>query len=214
MPSTSRPRKPRATSQARIEQILAAARSLLCEKGAANLAIYDVAERAGVPPSSLYHFFPNVPALLEALTAEVHRAFRAALLEPVEHEQLHSWLDLAKILEQRTCAIYQNDPAARQLILAAHGLSHITQVDQRHDAELGQLMRQVFTRHFELPPLPIDIDIFTLGMEISDRLYTHSIQHHSAITERLSEEAFRAFSAYIGQYLPIAMLRRAEPLSA
>lgn len=50
MSRTASPRKPRASSQARIAQILAAARELLAEQGMANLSIYSVAERAGIPP--------------------------------------------------------------------------------------------------------------------------------------------------------------------
>ncbi len=76
-PATTR--KPRASSQARIDAILDAARTLLAEEGVAGLSIYSVAERAQIPPSSVYHFFASVPAILEALTADVHAAFRAAL---------------------------------------------------------------------------------------------------------------------------------------
>jgi hypothetical protein len=32
----------------------------------------------------VYHFFASVPALLEALTADVHRAFREALSAPID----------------------------------------------------------------------------------------------------------------------------------
>ena len=72
MSRTATARKPRASSQARIDAILAAARELLAGQGVAALSIYSVAERAQIPPSSVYHFFASVPALLEALTADVH----------------------------------------------------------------------------------------------------------------------------------------------
>ena len=61
-----------------VDAILDAARTLLASEGVAGLSIYSVAERAQIPPSSVYHFFASVPALLEALTADVHAAFRAA----------------------------------------------------------------------------------------------------------------------------------------
>ena len=112
------PRKPRARSQARIDAILEAARTLLAAGGVASLSIYSVAERAQIPPSSVYHFFASVPALLEALTADVHAAFRAAIQAPIEHESLKHWRDLSYIVEQRMLSIYSNDAAARQLILA------------------------------------------------------------------------------------------------
>ena len=59
-------RKPRASSQARIAGILASARELLAAHGMANLSIYTVAEHAGIPPSSVYHFFPQISDVLAA----------------------------------------------------------------------------------------------------------------------------------------------------
>ncbi|UVE18021.1 TetR/AcrR family transcriptional regulator [Pseudomonas sp. LS44] len=207
------PRKPRASSQTRIVGILAAARALLAEQGMASLSIYSVAERAQIPPSSVYHFFASVPALLEGLTADIHAAFRACLQEPVEHATLRDWRDLSRLVEQRMLAIYAADSAARQLILAQHGLAEVLQADHQHDIELGQLMQALFARHFQLPALPEDIDVFALAMELGDRVYARSIQLHGVITERLGEEGMRVFDAYLGLYLPPHLPKRVTPLA-
>ena len=95
------PRKPRARSQVRIDSILDAARTLLAAEGVSSLSIYSVAQRAAIAPSSVYHFFPSVPALLQALTSDVHGAFRACLKQPVAHDELNGWRDLSRIIEQR-----------------------------------------------------------------------------------------------------------------
>ncbi len=213
MTRTVTSRKPRASSQARIALILDAARALLSEQGFAGLSIYSVAERAEIPPSSVYHFFASVPALLEALTADIHAAFRDCLLQPVSHAELHDWRDLARIVEQRMLAIYARDSAARQLILAQHGLAEVVQADRQHDLELGRLMQALFERHFPLPQLPGDIDVFTLAMELGDRVYARSVQLHGTITPRLAEEGMRVFDAYLGLYLPIGLPKRNLPLN-
>ncbi|MNF44436.1 Bacterial regulatory protein, tetR family [compost metagenome] len=205
------PRKPRARSQARIDSILDAARTLLASEGVASLSIYSVAERAQIPPSSVYHFFASVPALLEALTADVHRAFRECLLAPIEHASLNQWHDLSRLVEQRMLMIYNQDAAARQLILAQHGLSEVTQADRQHDIELGALMHQVFDQHFQLPTLPADVDVFALAMELGDRVYARSVQLHGRITPRMAEEGMRVFDAYLGLYLPPFLPKREVP---
>ncbi|MFK0087091.1 TetR/AcrR family transcriptional regulator [Pseudomonas sp. NPDC090755] len=201
-------RKPRASSQARIDSILAAARALLADEGVASLSIYSVAERAQIPPSSVYHFFASVPALLEALTADVHSAFRACLQAPIETSQLNTWHDLSRLVEQRMLSIYNQDAAARQLILAQHGLSEVTQADRQHDIELGDLMHKVFAQHFQLPVLPQDVDVFALAMELGDRVYARSVQLHGQITARMAEEGMRVFDAYLGLYLPPFLPKR------
>ncbi|BCG27651.1 TetR family transcriptional regulator [Pseudomonas tohonis] len=213
MPRPATPRKPRASSQLRIAGVLDAARALLAEEGVANLSIYSVAERAEMPPSSVYHFFASVPAILEGLTAEVHAAFRACLQEPVEHERLGNWRDLSRLVEERMLAIYADDTAARQLILAQHGLTEVTQADRQHDIELGRLMHRLFERHFELPTLPGDLDVFALAMELGDRVYARSVQLHGEITPRFAEEGMRVFDAYLGLYLPPFLPKRAAALA-
>ncbi|MBB1518820.1 TetR/AcrR family transcriptional regulator [Aquipseudomonas guryensis] len=213
MTRTASPRKPRASSQARIALILDAARALLREQGFNGLSIYSVAERAEIPPSSVYHFFASVPALLEALTADIHAAFRDCLLQPVAHAELQDWRDLSRVVEQRMLAIYARDSAARQLILAQHGLAEVVQADRQHDLELGRLMQALFERHFPLPQLPEDIDVFALAMELGDRVYARSVQLHGVITPRLAEEGMRVFDAYLGLYLPPALPKRRLPLS-
>lgn len=211
MPRPATARKPRASSQLRIAGILDAARALLAEQGVANLSIYSVAERAEMPPSSVYHFFSSVPAILEALTADIHAAFRACLQQPIEHDCLRHWHDLSRLVEERMLAIYAADAAARQLILAQHGLTEVTQADRQHDIELGRLMHALFERHFELPVLPEDVDVFALAMELGDRVYARSVQLHGEITPRLAEEGMRVFDAYLGLYLPPYLPKRTGP---
>ena len=213
-PRAAKPRKPRASSQARIATILVAVRAELAEQGNTELSIYSVAERAGIPPSSVYHFFANVPALLEALTGEVHAKFRACLQAPLDHSRLRDWRDLSRIVESRTLEIYAADPAACQLILAQHGQTEVTRADQRHDVELGRLLLQLFARHFQLPALPEDIDIFTLALELSDRVYASSVQQHGTITPRMAEEGMRVFDAYLALYLPAHLPKHAAPIDS
>jgi len=208
MPAPTSSRKPRASSQARIASILDAARALLAKDGTAGLSIYAVAERADIPPSSVYHFFPSVPALLQALTGEVHAAFRACLAAPVDHDALRDWRDLSRLVEERMLAVYAGDAAARQLILASHGLAEVTLADRQHDMELGRSMQALFDHHFHLPELPRDIEVFSLAMELGDRVYALSVQRHGRIEPRLAEEGMRVFDAYLSLYLPPFLPKR------
>jgi AcrR family transcriptional regulator len=201
-------RKPRASSQVRISAILAAARDLMAEQGVNNLSVYSIADRAQMPPSSVYHFFASVPAILEALISEIHAAFRACLQIPIEHSELRDWRDLARLVEQRILSIYAADPAAMQLILAQHGLTEITQADRLHDLELGRLMQALFDQHYQLPSLPDDVDVFALAMELGDRVFARSVQQHGLITPRMAEEGMRVFEAYLALYLPPLLARR------
>lgn len=199
------PRKPRASSQARIQQILDAARALLARDGLASLSMYSVAEHAGMPPSSVYHFFANVPAICQGLTEQVHAAFRDCLEQPLD-KPVATWRELARIIEQRMLAVYRDDPAACQLILASHAQADITAADREHDEQLGQRLHQVFSQHFQLPTIDNPVDLFTLALELGDRVYARSVQLHGHITPYYAEEGMRVFEAYLGLYLPVYLV--------
>ncbi|KPZ09573.1 Regulatory protein, TetR [Pseudomonas syringae pv. viburni] len=68
-----------------------------------------------------------------------------------------------------------------------------------------------FDRHFQLPALPDDVDVFALAMELGDRVYARSVQLHDEITPRMAEEGMRAFDAYLGLYLPVFLGKRTLP---
>ena len=60
------------------ERITAAARELLLEQGAAGLRLSDLAERADIAFGSLYTYFENKEAIVEAVLATTLRAMVAA----------------------------------------------------------------------------------------------------------------------------------------
>ena len=87
----------------------------------------------------------------------------------------------------------------------------MTRADSQHDLELGQLMHGLFMRHFELPVLPQEVDVFALAMELGDRVYARSIQINGSITPRMAEEGARVVDAYLGLYLPPYLPKRPSP---
>ena len=54
-------------SKQRSEQILAAARAIILQKGCANLTISEIAAVAGVTPGSMYQYYRNKAAIVLAL---------------------------------------------------------------------------------------------------------------------------------------------------
>ncbi|MGI4985656.1 MAG: TetR/AcrR family transcriptional regulator [Janthinobacterium lividum] len=82
-------RAPRqARGKARVEAILDATAAVIVEKGLAGVTMHGVAKQASTPVGSMYHFFPDRDALLDALqerhadgTAEIGRKIDATAAE-------------------------------------------------------------------------------------------------------------------------------------
>jgi AcrR family transcriptional regulator len=67
--------------QARVEAILDAAEAVFGEMGVESATTNAIAERAGASVGSMYHFFPNKAAILEALAERYSATVRAMVRE-------------------------------------------------------------------------------------------------------------------------------------
>lgn len=72
-----------------MEQILDAAEQVFVEQGVGAATMQMIAERAGASMGSLYHFFPNKDAVVEALGARYADAVRDTNQKAMPLEQVH-----------------------------------------------------------------------------------------------------------------------------
>lgn len=107
-------RRPRqARSQKRVAAILEAAASLIREKGCAGLTMKETAAAAGVTMGSMYQYFPNKSAVIEALCEACLEADRegveAVFQSPPRDLEELSHLT-AELLEERY-RLHRDEPA-------------------------------------------------------------------------------------------------------
>lgn len=201
-------RKLQTRSRERQARILEAARQLLETTAINELSLYQVAEMAEIPPSSLYHFYPKVDALLEALQESIFQDFDAILNQPFEDDSIQHWSDIIKQLQARYVAYYREHYYVRTLILGQHGSGTLRHADFLHDEALGCRIRIYFETYFQLPPLPDTHNIFAIALQIADKVYGMSHQKHGNITDELADEGLKAALAYLGVYLPSQLMCR------
>ncbi len=196
-------------------KILSAARELITPESITGLSLYDVAREAGIPPSSLYHFFPKMEFLLRALAEEAFQAFDQCIADNIPAEQVTHWSDIGQIFESRMLEYYQQNTTARTLILGQHLHSDILAADHQHDEKMGEQIKQVYAQFFELPPLPAHYNIFAIALQIADKVYAMSHQQYGNITPDMAQEGWRAAKSYLNLYLPDYLRRNThgEPLS-
>ena len=204
----SKGRRYQARSLERRLKILSSARELLTSESISNLSLYDIAKKAEIPPSSLYHFFPKMEFLLQALAEEAFQAFDQCVSDPIPVDQIHHWSDISHILEVRMQRYYQDNPMARALILGQHLHSDIMTADHMHDEEMGRRIEAIYNQHFEMPPLPASYSIFAIALQIADKVYAMSHQEYGNITPTMAHEGWRASRAYLNLYLPDQLPRK------
>ena len=94
-PALERLRQPRQErGERRVDAILDAAAALIAEGGAESLTVQALAERAQTSKGSLYHFFPDLQAVLCAL-ADRHSAALTALSSAMIADETIRWSSLS-----------------------------------------------------------------------------------------------------------------------
>lgn len=139
-------------SKQRADQILAAARTIILQKGCANLTISEIAEVAGVTPGSMYQYYRNKAAIILALGQYYIDQFQQRLLlifnEPVPNKELLA-SHFLEVLEQHY-QMLRDDPVVRDVWAGTTTDKDLQNLEQQDNAHNLQFFCEVAAPFF--PP--------------------------------------------------------------
>lgn len=128
-----------ARSQQRVSHILNTAEQIFAEIGYEQATTNAIAARAGVPIGSLYQFFPDKEAILNALIARYTEEMKVLL-----HDRLPGDKPLPETIDELIdgLAAYDRTHAGFKMMLAASGIA-----DMMHN-EIIQHVEETLARRF------------------------------------------------------------------
>jgi len=140
-------REPRqARSRARVAQILAAADSILSVEGFEALTVRRIAQEAGVPVGSIYQFFPDKAAVVDALAhgyiGEFDTAI-AALVASAEGEDPAGWSDPVGRLVEEFAGLYRSRPGYVALWSGRHLSPELARADDANNLAIAHGVRRI-----------------------------------------------------------------------
>jgi AcrR family transcriptional regulator len=195
------PSATRKRGRERRKLLLKATYDLLCVRPVEDISFRDIADEAGVPEGSAYHFFANRFDVFSALAEELSDQFVEAHRRKVPPSRRKNWRALAEYLVDVGAKVYAESPAARQLLIGGKTPPEVKQADRINDRAVGNVMYEVFAEHFELPETDEMRKAFYYFIEITDLIFTLSVIEHGEITAEMLAEAKRAGTGYLGTYL-------------
>jgi AcrR family transcriptional regulator len=195
------PSATRKRGRERRKLLLKAAYELLCVRPVEDVSFRDIADKAGVPEGSAYHFFANRFDVFSALAEELSDQFIEAHRRKVPPSRRRSWQALAEHLVDVGAKVYAKNPPARQLLIGGKTPPEVKQADRINDRAVGNIMHEVFAEYFEMPQSDEMRNAFYYFIEITDLLFTLSVIEHGKITPAMLAEAKRAGIGYLGSYL-------------
>lgn len=199
----SAPRQPaRGRGLVRYTALVDATETLLQSESPDEVGLYRIAEQAGVPPASVYHFFPTKEAAFTALAnrmadrlMEVHRA-------PIRARDLQSWQDLFRVDTGRARDFYNSHPAALKIFYGGYGGVDARRVDESVAQRLAGAVYRRMDQIYHMPFIRDPARKFACRLAILDAIWAVSVQLHGHITGDYYEEAIIACTAYSRHILP------------
>ena len=189
-----------ARSLKRVNRILAVAEEMFIEKGYAATTTKAIASQAEVPIGSLYQFFPDKAAILQALAERYTDLLdrRLKTLEPLETTQL-SLADYVDRLTDLVEEFFDKYPGYRAIFMEVQGT--MPELDEAGDVQLIQTLATLLPQSdASLSQDDREAISFVLVKAIGN-LQWLSLGQTPELRQRLSLEARRLALHYLQSYL-------------
>lgn len=152
LPSVERTTLPRRAptqrrSRERLERLLAAAASLIEERGSDAMRMSDVAETAGVSIGSLYQYFPDKAAIIRTLAERFNADGRTCV--ELELRPVHNEAELSAAMEQivdKFYGMFLAQPVMRDIWSGTQADKALQAMDAAEGRAHGKLLLDVWVR--------------------------------------------------------------------
>ena len=189
-------------SAARVQRMLDAAAALLDEVGYDATTTSLIASRAGVSVGSLYQFFPDRRAVLQALAVRSFERFAGVLAGRIETAPPADWQGAVDLVVDVYVEFNRTEPAARVLSFGGPVDRHMLDPDDDNNAvvsrALGDVLRLVLPDLGDGPELQLALRV---AVEAGDGVLDLAFRSDAEGDPAVVAEAKRLIKAYLSGYL-------------
>src|SRR5215218_5081008 len=134
-----------ARSRALMQRVLDAGEELLASEGVEALTTTRIAAEADVAVGSLYQYFPDKAAIVDALAARYLEEFEALMGELAERAGREGWAadDMVDRLIDAYADRYRREPGYRALWFGRHLSEELREADRRNKVALAEGVRRI-----------------------------------------------------------------------
>jgi AcrR family transcriptional regulator len=143
LPARLRTTPQQARSQARINAALTAAARLLEREGAESVTTTRVAHEASMAVGSVYRYFPDKAAILDALATRYLGEFEQLMEGMVRRAQTETWDDPVGLLIDLYAGYYRSQPALRAIWFGTGLSDEMIAADREHKRAMAQGLERI-----------------------------------------------------------------------
>jgi AcrR family transcriptional regulator len=150
--------------------MLDACAELVDEVGYDALTTTLLAERAGVAIGSVYQFFPDKRAIVQALTLRNLEAYLDRLAERIAEARFAHWWDAVDAAIDEYIAMHREVPGFRTLHFGDVVDIHLLDADRDNNSVIVEHLAALLVRQFDLPPGERLNFALLIAVEVGDAL--------------------------------------------
>ncbi|WP_066520426.1 TetR/AcrR family transcriptional regulator [Curtobacterium ammoniigenes] len=181
-----------ARSSARLTALLDAAAAVIDEIGLERLTTAMVAERAGASIGTVYRYFPDRIAVVEALAMRCTQRLRDRFLSAIDASRASTWQEGSDALIDMTVDMYRTEPGFRAIRFSGENVA-TDDDDEDRLASLGAAVVTIFHERFGIPDTERVRRAFVILAESSHAVMARAHRDPSRPDRSLIDE-YRAMS--------------------
>ena len=184
-------------SVARVARMLDACAALVDEIGYEALTTTLLAERAGVAIGSIYQFFPDKRAVVQALTLRSLEAYLERLAARFSESTLSNWWDGVEVAIDEYIDMHRTVPGFRTLHFGDVVDVHLLDEERDNNAVIASALVKLLTERLDMPRGPHLDFALMIAVESADSLIKMAFRRDPAGYPQVLAEA----KALIRDYL-------------
>jgi AcrR family transcriptional regulator len=196
-----------ARSRARVRRLLESADEIVATEGFAALTVRRLAEAADVRIGTIYQFFPDKDALVDALARRYIAMFDAMIEELVAQAQDEHWDDVVDTVIDAAVALYRSHPGYVAIWSGRHLSPALQQADDANNTAIASGLRRILTAQFDLPDTDTLARACQVAVHTTDALLQLAFRLDPAGDQAILDEARRLQRLYLDDVITRTTLR-------
>lgn len=189
-------------SAARVSSILDACAALLDEFDYDELTTSKIADRAGVPIGSLYQYFPDKRAVVQALTMRNLDAFSAEVERIFTSDGVpKGWRQAVDLVLDLYLRMLDDVPGFGRIRFGDVVDTHLLDAENDNDAVIAAKLSDLFSRSYQVPNSDDLRLAFWMAVEVSDALIKLALRVEGAQRVVALDTAREVIGSILGRYL-------------
>ncbi|MFF5072108.1 TetR family transcriptional regulator [Micromonospora olivasterospora] len=188
-------------SVARVQRMLDACAELIDEVGYEGLTTTLLAERAGVAIGSVYQFFPDKRAIVQALTLRTMESYLQRLDERFSSDDLTHWWDGVDAGIDEYITMHRTVPGFRTLHFGDVVDLHLLDEQRDNNGVIADQLARVLTERFGMADEPRLRFCLEIAVEAADALIKLAFRRKPEGDEEVLAEAKALIREYLHRHV-------------